>query len=227
MKDRIQSWDLLKDEDLTCVQLHPSGILRIQALILLMVAGVDPFQQIETFIHLEVEIESYYLCAISFLWDACSSFREIHCPEAERRECFRRFQQYFHLPQDGGKEEQLLRGMFGPQDDRNPSRWSSLNHMLESSKPDQNVTFRIGSFRATIGRGVFYTQKGYIGLGPVGAAQGDLLCTLQGFDRPVILRQVDSHYIFVGDCYVPGIMDGEFLEAVKAGEATVSELEIR
>ena len=72
-----------------------------------------------------------------------------------------------------------------------------------------------------------HTERGYIGLGPLTTEVGDLVCVLEGHKSPVLLRRRDSHYIFVGDCDVVGIMNGEVLEAVKRGEAAITEVEIR
>ncbi|RFU25577.1 hypothetical protein B7463_g10763, partial [Scytalidium lignicola] len=73
----------------------------------------------------------------------------------------------------------------------------------------------------------FHTEKGYIGLGPLATEVGDLIGVLEGHKAPVLLRRQGSHYIFVGDCDVVGIMRGEVLEAVQRGEAEIAEIEIR
>ena len=73
----------------------------------------------------------------------------------------------------------------------------------------------------------FHTERGYIGLEPLTVEAGDLICVLEGHKSPVILRRHGEHYIFVGDCDVVGIMNSEILEAVKRGEAEISEIEIR
>lgn len=73
----------------------------------------------------------------------------------------------------------------------------------------------------------FHTERGYIGLGPLVTEVGDLVCILEGHKSPVLLRRQRSHYIFVGDCDVVGIMNGEVLEAVERGEAEIAEIEIR
>ena len=73
----------------------------------------------------------------------------------------------------------------------------------------------------------FHTERGYIGLGPLATEVGDLICVLEGHKSPVLLQRRCSHYLFVGDCDVVGIMNGEVLEAVKRGEAEIAEIEIR
>ena len=73
----------------------------------------------------------------------------------------------------------------------------------------------------------FHTEKGYIGFGPLATKAGDRVCVLEGHKAPVLLHSRDSHYHFVGDCDVVGIMNGEVLEAVKRAEAEITEIEIR
>jgi hypothetical protein len=55
---------------------------------------------------------------------------------------------------------------------------------------------------------------------------GDLVCVLFGFYTPFVLRRVDDHYLFMGDCYVPGMMKGEVLEKWKEGEVKGMDFEI-
>ena len=73
----------------------------------------------------------------------------------------------------------------------------------------------------------FHTERKYIGLGPLATEAGDIVCVLEGHKAPVLLRRQGSHYTFVGDCDVVGIMNGEVLEAVERGEAEITEIEIR
>ena len=55
----------------------------------------------------------------------------------------------------------------------------------------------------------FHTERGYIGLGPLTTEVGDHVCVLEGHKSPVLLRRQRSHYTFVGDCDVVGIMKGK------------------
>jgi hypothetical protein len=73
------------------------------------------------------------------------------------------------------------------------------------------------------GRRIFYTKGGYIGIGPPGVREGDLVTVLHGINVPVLLREAGSHFVLVGTCCVAGMMDGE---AVKGKEAEVMEFEI-
>ena len=44
---------------------------------------------------------------------------------------------------------------------------------------------------------------------------------LFGYQVPDILRLVDDRYIFIGDCFVYGLMDGEALQGLTDGKAVV------
>lgn len=71
----------------------------------------------------------------------------------------------------------------------------------------------------TINRAFFTTSKGFIGLGPTGAAHGDQLCILKGSNLPFILRPDPDGtcYRVVGTCYAFGLMHGQALQDPKQG----------
>ncbi|KAI1124831.1 heterokaryon incompatibility protein-domain-containing protein [Nemania abortiva] len=65
-------------------------------------------------------------------------------------------------------------------------------------------------FASTVGRIIFTTGKGYIGLAPRSAAPDDEICVLVGCSVPIVLRPVtDNQRIVVGPCYIEGFRDGE------------------
>ncbi|KAL8404434.1 hypothetical protein RB594_009328 [Gaeumannomyces avenae] len=66
---------------------------------------------------------------------------------------------------------------------------------------------------------VFETSQGYFGTGPPDARLGDELCILQGFERLVLLRPRGDQHIFVGTCFVLGLMLGEAKQLVDSGHA--------
>lgn len=68
-----------------------------------------------------------------------------------------------------------------------------------------------GITRATSYRRMMISSKGYIGLVPAKAREGDHICVLYGCSVPVILRKKGDHYVLIGESYVHGIMDGEAL----------------
>ncbi len=61
------------------------------------------------------------------------------------------------------------------------------------------------------GRNSFITEKGYVGLAPLGARVGDVVCVVGGADVPLVLRAAENgNWKLVGECFVHGFMDGEF-----------------
>ncbi|KAL8345029.1 hypothetical protein RB601_005186 [Gaeumannomyces tritici] len=73
---------------------------------------------------------------------------------------------------------------------------------------------------------VFETRQGYFGTGPPDARLGDELCILQGFERLVLLRPSGDQHIFVGTCFVLGLMLGEAKRLVDSGHATHRTFEL-
>ncbi|KAH8728599.1 hypothetical protein GQ44DRAFT_724064 [Phaeosphaeriaceae sp. PMI808] len=62
----------------------------------------------------------------------------------------------------------------------------------------------------TFGRRLF---RGFMGLGPAAAQIGDKICVLLGGQVLYVLRdRNDSHFEFVRECYVHGMMDGQACE---------------
>lgn len=66
-------------------------------------------------------------------------------------------------------------------------------------------------------RSFFITKKGYLGLAPRATKIGDLICVLFGCDKPLIIREVESHYILIGDSYIYGMMNGEVVRDMRNG----------
>lgn len=63
---------------------------------------------------------------------------------------------------------------------------------------------------ASNGTRPFRTNKGYIGLGPASAEEGDLVVVILGCEVPFLLRKEDGgNYRLIGEAYVHGIMFGE------------------
>lgn len=75
-------------------------------------------------------------------------------------------------------------------------------------------------------RRLFLSAHDLVGLAPLGAQEGDVLCVLLGCRYPVILRQQGDRYILVGEAYVDGIMFGEMMKQCDAGEYRLQDFEI-
>ncbi|TVY73989.1 Heterokaryon incompatibility protein 6, OR allele [Fusarium oxysporum f. sp. cubense] len=62
----------------------------------------------------------------------------------------------------------------------------------------------------------FITEDGYLGIGPKSMRPGDHVCVLYGGHTPFVLHPVrdagDEEYLFLGESFVNGLMNGEALE---------------
>jgi hypothetical protein len=64
-------------------------------------------------------------------------------------------------------------------------------------------------------------------MAPRSTRVGDIVCVLFGCDMPVVLQEKEkSHYIFVGECYADGFMDGEAIKDAADGKYTAVEFQI-
>lgn len=75
----------------------------------------------------------------------------------------------------------------------------------------QQLEVRICSW-IRAGYRLFSTQSGYIGIGPPGMQEADVVCVLRRCTTPVLLRRAgesDKAFKLVGSCFVLGLMDGE------------------
>lgn len=84
-----------------------------------------------------------------------------------------------------------------------------MRSMFEAFAYYKEIRRRI--YSASVGRAMFVTSKGFIGLTPWNAQQGDVVSVLFGGCTPFILRKVPrrDQYSLVGEAYVYRIMGGE------------------
>lgn len=97
---------------------------------------------------------------------------------------------------------------------------SVKKHTTEALRDPQERMFR---FLRT--RRLMVTLTGFIGLVPIDARQGDLVCLLLGCNVPLVLRAVgDCYQKVVGGCYLHGIMEGEAMEGIEGGQTPVEKI---
>ncbi|KAH7322657.1 heterokaryon incompatibility protein-domain-containing protein [Stachybotrys elegans] len=78
------------------------------------------------------------------------------------------------------------------------------------------------------GRRLFSTGlKNQLGLGPGLVQPGDKICVLFGCPMPVCLRPQDGGYTLVGECYFHDCMQGQAVEAWRAGKLRDQLFELR
>ncbi|KAF8856097.1 HET-domain-containing protein [Acephala macrosclerotiorum] len=88
------------------------------------------------------------------------------------------------------------------------STWSEF---LDAAGPDL-ADFLYKNKEVMTERSFFTTDEGYIGLGPRGAENGDIISVFLGTRAPLMLRPTRSGtYQVVGECFVHGLMAGEAL----------------
>ncbi|KAF5235708.1 hypothetical protein FANTH_11587 [Fusarium anthophilum] len=90
------------------------------------------------------------------------------------------------------------------------THWEILTRILDDIAEDSLAFIR--DIPDCVWRRFFITEKGYIGTGPSCLEPGDFVCILFGGDTPYIVRPSSSsrdEYLFLGNAYVHGIMDGE------------------
>lgn len=108
------------------------------------------------------------------------------------------------LPQDTTWRQVWDRGLSGPIGDVYPQLFRALVKITDS-------------WRMAV------TRKGYLALVPVHTNPEDELCVFKGCNVPVLLEHgtKDLNYdtqVFVGTCFVVGLMDGEVQRLVSSGK---------
>jgi hypothetical protein len=58
----------------------------------------------------------------------------------------------------------------------------------------------------------FISSQGYVGVVPSHSKPEDVICIFYGCVKPFVLRRSGSGFELIGEAYVHGIMDGEFVE---------------
>ncbi|KIM94387.1 hypothetical protein OIDMADRAFT_136327 [Oidiodendron maius Zn] len=108
-----------------------------------------------------------------------------------------------------------------PEDKATFENWQRANVDcdMQYATVDQLVmsVVQIPVIGAVVGRRVFTTEQGYLGLGPRDMEVGDQVFILSGSNVPFVLRESETAqvnpllpaYSLVGDCYVHGIMYGQ------------------
>jgi hypothetical protein len=98
-----------------------------------------------------------------------------------------------------------------------PERESIINELapegiakLEEEAKGGNVDeIYCAASRFCMGRKLFSTRQGMLGLGPSILREGGLCCVLIGAPVPFVLRSFGEKYKLVGEAYVRGVMKGE------------------
>lgn len=88
--------------------------------------------------------------------------------------------------------------------------WDWGRYLKHRSRGSTQYEARVRN--ALIGRDLFCSSEGYIGLVPYGTRRGDIICVVLGCRVPIVLRRAladETQWEVVGACYVEGLMNGE------------------
>jgi hypothetical protein len=55
---------------------------------------------------------------------------------------------------------------------------------------------------------------------------GDIICMLNGFPLPVVLRKCEGGYVNMGACHVLGLIDDEVEEMLRSGDVKLKDINI-
>jgi hypothetical protein len=144
--------------------------------------------------------------------------------EAIAMECLAHFLRWMGQDRAGRSDEAILEPFMGTPD--SPSRmmnWDRLGN-IEYNPLHEGMRQRMVGMA---GRVLFRTAKnGLIGHAYPGIRRGDRVCVLFGCSAPVILRQVEDHYVLLGPSWVLGMMEGEVMKEYEKGKLEMQEFSI-
>ena len=108
---------------------------------------------------------------------------------------------------------------------------NSAWHLFERIGLDSHKTTRFQTMLARTGikRKFFITDQGYMGIGSHLVEPGDKVCVLFGGSTPYIVRptSIPDEYLFLGECYVHGLMDGEAIKLWEEGKVKSQRFQLR
>ena len=94
---------------------------------------------------------------------------------------------------------------------------SQVLNLENVDSEDYRMTWVDAAEAVCLGRCLFYTTSGHIGLGPGDMALDDVVCILGGAVMPIVVRPLEDQFGIIGDCYVNGVMDGEAVSDMVQG----------
>jgi len=69
-------------------------------------------------------------------------------------------------------------------------------------------------------------RNGYFGLVAEVVRPEDIVCILLGGRMPVVLRLEGDHFLFVGECFIHGVMLGETMEGLEMGKYDLQDFQL-
>jgi hypothetical protein len=125
---------------------------------------------------------------------------------------------------DGLLDPEILAPFLGSPDSKFAIEWPGEIELLK--RGERHCTAFTSTILRTKHHSLFLTKSDYMGLGPPGTNNGDLICILLGCHVPLVLRRVRGYYLVVGECFIYGLMDGEAMQDFEDGRVSLQEFEI-
>lgn len=96
---------------------------------------------------------------------------------------------------------------------------SSVSDLRQRARCGVAEHYERAAKTGSLGRRLFLTAAGRIGIGPMVCKLGDVVSLIYGGRMPFILRPTGDHYRLVGDSYIRDaeLMWGRISEAVRKG----------
>jgi hypothetical protein len=109
-------------------------------------------------------------------------------------------------------------------------RYEFFEYALQNSRES---AFRVSAGPETPNKSLFYmerlceTEHGGLGIPPPLTRPGDKICVLDGYSRLAVLRPGDDHFIFLGHCFIDGLMNGQPHKLISMGKLRKQYFNIR
>jgi hypothetical protein len=107
-----------------------------------------------------------------------------------------------------------------------PPRWTSARQALGNLNAFDYFKFCESLAETLVDSRYFYTDDGYFGRGSFEIRPHDFVCALKGCEFPVILRQDDPGFTFLGTCVVQGLVEEGVLKDVIDGATSLEEFKL-
>ncbi|KAK2752865.1 hypothetical protein FQN54_008018 [Arachnomyces sp. PD_36] len=103
----------------------------------------------------------------------------------------------------------------------------SFDYLAKHVDGGKKEQYEDGMRSACTIRRCFITKNGRVGVGSTSLREKDTVVVFFGAGTPHILRHHDKDWLFVGDCYLDGVMEGQSIEAWRNGEVEEKRFIIR
>ncbi|RYP71898.1 hypothetical protein DL770_008053 [Monosporascus sp. CRB-9-2] len=192
---------------------HPAGVRPLQALYYTVHQGIDPYtgQRFARELNPQSAAAQAFrlLCAFDLPTTTTEPDRSYVDPEAA-----------------GGLAAHLESRFRDCGDAADTERWRRAEADISLEDRGAQVMEVIIRWAYVCSKAVFYTARGYIGIGPRYTQVGDRLCVIDNCSLPVLLRMEGSVCRLVGAAYAYGLSETQPRETIQSGGFKLEKFEI-